>query len=111
MSKSDALSDPRVAVDSYIVYPTGYEDAELFDKDLFKLVVSNGHLWGWSIRQRFASSPYALNKKGKWIYESRGSQSNRFRRYSLEAALTLALKYVDDLKINGLTLREWEEKV
>jgi hypothetical protein len=44
-----------------------------------------------------------MNRKGKMIYESRGSGSNRFRRYTLDEALRLALRYVDSYVVNGCT--------
>ncbi len=100
----DPLHDPRVAVDQYIIRPSCYDDLAEHEKSNFGLVVMNGHEWGWSVRWR---SHWALNRKGEHIFEQRGSRSNRFRRWPLEEALTIALKHVDSQKINGRTAQEW----
>ncbi len=99
---SNPLHDPRVTVDCYVVRPTGYDDLVHTDKDSWCLSVINGHAWGWSIRRGtgMGGGP-AMNRKGGWIFESRGSGRNKPRRYPLEEALALALKYVDTHTING----------
>lgn len=98
-----ALDDPRVTVDSYIIRPTGYDQMVHSDKDHWCLEVSNGHKWGWSVRQAGFTSIAAMNRKGEWIYESRGSGHNKARRWTLEEALRIALEHVDTHTINGCT--------
>ena len=101
------LDDPRVTVDAYVVRPTGYDDLVHSDKDRHCLSVVNGHAYGWSIRQGVGvSSSYAMNRKGEWIYESRGSGRNKPRRWPLEEALRIALAHVDTAKMNGMTAQE-----
>jgi hypothetical protein len=102
-SEGEAMSEPRVEVDSYVVYPTGYDDMVHADKYTWCLEVTNGHSWGWSVRQAGYSSQRALNRKGEWIYESRGSGHNKARRWTAEEAIAIALKHVDTLTINGRT--------
>lgn len=99
----DPRNDPRVQVDSYVVYPTGYDDLVQSDKFAWCLEVTNGHAYGWSVRQAGMTSSRAMNRKGEWIWEQRGHGQNKTRRFSLEEALTIALKYVDRHKINGFT--------
>lgn len=106
----DALNDPRVQPDAYIVYPTGYDDMVNSDKYHWCLHVINGHSYGWSVRPGRGSSS-AMNRKGKMIYETSGSGSNRFRRYSLEEALGIALQYVDSYVVNGCTASQASEWV
>lgn len=98
-----ALNDPRVSPDSYMVRPSCYDEMGNSDRDTMCLSVVNGHAWGWSVRQHGFTGSRALNRKGEWIYESRGSGHNKVRRWSLEEALAIALKYVDTLKWNGST--------
>ena len=106
------LDDPRVQVDEYVVYPTGYDDLLHSDKDHWCLTVTNGHAWGWSVRPgRGMNSLFAMNRKGEFIVESRGSGRNKPRRYPLEEAIELALKYVDTVKWNGCTAKEASERV
>lgn len=94
---------PQVAVDSYVVRPACYDEMGNSDRDMFCLAVTNGHAWGWSIRQHGFSGSRALSRKGEWIYESRGSGHNKARRWPLEEALTIALQHIDTLRINGST--------
>ena len=109
---SSPLDDPRVAVDAYTVRPTGYDDLAHSDKDAWCLSVINGHAWGWSIRRGVGTGGgMAMNRKGEWIFESRGSGRNKPRRYPLDEALRLALKHVDRHKINGHNAREASEWV
>lgn len=103
---SSALDDPRVKVESYVIYPTGYEDLVHSDKFMWCLQVTNGHQWGWSIRPAGTSSFRAMNRKGEWIDETRGHGQNKTRRFTLDEALSLALKYVDTRKISGYTAAE-----
>lgn len=101
------FDDPRVQVDSYVVRPTGYEEFVNSDRDMWCLSVVNGHAWGWSVRRGVGmSGGPAMNRKGEWIFESRGSGRNKPRRWSLEEALRLALDHVDTHRLNGLTARE-----
>lgn len=97
------LDDPRVQPDSYVVRPSCYEQMGNSDRDAWCLSVVNGHAWGWSVRQHGFHGSRALNRKGQWIYESRGSGHNKARRWPLEEALGIALQHIDSLKINGST--------
>lgn len=103
------LDDPRVVPDKYIVWPT-CADRLGHEKYTFGLTVLNGHEWGWSV-QRGANglSDMAMNRKGQFIMENRSSKRNRLRRYPLEEALALALKYVDKRKVMGKTAEEWAD--
>lgn len=107
------LDDPRVQPQSYAVFPTGYDDMAHSDKDAWALEVADGGKWGWSVRHygRLGNHPAAMNRQGKWIYESRGHRGNRFRRYPLEDALLLALKHVDTQTVNGYTAAQASERV
>lgn len=99
-----ALDDPRVSPDSYVVRPSCWDEMGNSDRDSFCLAVVNGHAWGWSIRRGMGGrGPMAMNRRGDWIYESRGSGHNKARRWSLEEALSIALQHVDRLAINGST--------
>lgn len=98
-----ALNDPRVKVDSYVIYPTDYDLIPFSDKFSFALEVKNGHAWGWSVRQAGLTGGLAMNRKGQWVMESRGSGHNKARRWSLEEALEIALKYVDTHKRDGMS--------
>ena len=100
---SPPLDDPRVRVDRYVVTPTGYDDMVHSDKPMWTLAVVDGGRWGWSVRRGAVDSPFAMNRKGEWICESRGSGHNKHRRFSLEDALALALKHVDTHLLNGCT--------
>lgn len=102
----DLLGDPRVTVDTYIVRPTGYDEFVNSDKDAWCLTVVNGHAYGWSVRRGASSGGPAMNRHGKWIFETRGSEQNRSRRWPLEEALALALRRVDINRILGLTAAE-----
>lgn len=104
---SNPLEDPRVQVDEYIVVPSCYEELSKYERHNWVLSVTNGHEWGWSVRRGMSSSPFAMNRRGKWIVESRGNQGNRFRRFPVEEALELALKHVDTYKINGMTAQDF----
>lgn len=97
------VDDPRVHPDRYVVRPTGYDDMVHADRMYWCLSVVNGHEWGWSVRRGPGDSHYAMNRKGEWIIESRGSARNKARRWPLEEALALALKYVDTVTLNGRT--------
>ena len=102
-----ALDDPRVQPDEYVVYPTGYDEMVNSDKDSWCLTVQNGHSWGWSVRRgRGMSGPMAMNRKGQWIVESRGSGRNKPRRWPLEEALRIALEHVDTHTLNGHTAQQ-----
>ena len=106
-----ALHDPRVKVDSYLVYPTGYDEFVNSDKGAWCLSVTNGHAWGWSIRRGMSVGGAAMNRKGQWIYESRGSERNKVRRFPLDEALRIALANVDTHRINGHTAAEASDSV
>lgn len=95
--------DPRVAIDSYVVRPSCYDQMGNSDRDMSCLSVTNGHAWGWSIRRHGLSGSQALNRKGEWVFESRGSGHNKARRWPLEEALGIALQHIDTMKINGST--------
>jgi hypothetical protein len=74
------------------------------DRDIWCLTVQNGHAWGWSIRRGIGmSGPMAMSRQGKWIVESRGSGNNKPRRWPLDEALSIALKHIDSVTINGFT--------
>lgn len=93
---------PSVEVDVYIIRPSGYDDLVNSDKDMWCLHVINGHAWGWSVR-RSVGDQRALNRKGEFVYETRGQGSNRFRRFTSDEAIALAVKFVDTMTINGCT--------
>lgn len=99
------MSGPRVEVDKFVVYPTRYDEIPFVDKESFCLTVVNGHAWGWSVR-KFHGGQQALNKKGEWIFESRGSGRNKPRRWSQEEAISLAVKYVDTMRHGHYTVDE-----
>lgn len=103
----DPLEDPRVVVDEYLVRPSCHDLLPKYERHSFCLSVTDGHEWGWSVRRGSSNSMHAMNRKGEWIIESRGHQGNRFRRWTKEEALTLALKHVDSQKIMGRTAQEW----
>lgn len=100
------LADPRVQADTYVIYPTCWDEMGNSDRDLFCLSVTNGHAWGWSIRRGMSHGPLAMNRSGQWIAESRGSGHNKARRWPLAEALTIALAHVDTQRINGSTAAE-----
>ena len=109
---SKHLTDPRVVIDSYVIEPSGYDTFVNSDRDMWCMTVVNGHAYGWSIRRgRYGNSEMAMNRKGEWIYETRGSGHNKARRWSLDEALSIALHYVDTQKINGCTAFEASEFV
>lgn len=102
-----ALDDPRVEPDTYVVRPTGYADFVNTDKDSWCLSVTNGHAYGWSVRRGVGmSGGLAMNRKGEFIYESRGSGRNKPRRWPLEEALEIALRHIDTIRLNGSTAAE-----
>jgi hypothetical protein len=105
------MGDPRFHADRYVVYPTGYEEFVNSDKFYWCLVVTDGHKWGWSVRRGGMDGGAAMNRKGEWVYESRGSGHNKARRWTLAEALTIALKYVDTHTINGHTAAEASKSV
>lgn len=102
------FDDPRVQPDVYVVRPSCYDALPEHSRHDFELVVVNGHAWGWSVRQRLNDSR-AMNRKGEWIFESRGSGHNKTRRWPLEAAIALALQYVETRTVFGKTAQEWAE--
>lgn len=108
-----ALDDPRVFVDTYVVRTTGYDKFVNGDRDTWCLSVVNGHRWGWSIQRGVGMSDgqVTMNRKGGWIREHRGSGHNKARRWPLEEALEIALKYVDVHTINGHTADEASRSV
>jgi hypothetical protein len=110
-SDAGVLSDPRVAVDAYVVRPTGYDQMVNSDRDYWCLSVVNGHAWGWRVKRHGFTGSEALNRKGQWIYEQRGSGRNKPRRFTRDEALALALKYVDTLVMNGLTAQQASDYV
>lgn len=105
------LMDPRVFADAYIVRPTGYDDMVFSDKADWCLAVVNGHAWGWSIRRGTAQSSMAMNRKGEWVMESRGSGHNKARRWPLEEALAIALSHIDNIRYVGMTAQEASDSV
>jgi len=107
------INDPRIVVQTYAVLPTGYDEMVHADKDSWCLVVTNGHRWGWSISRGIGmtSGGVMMNRKGKFILESRGSGHNKARRYPLDEALEIALKYVDSITLNGHTAVQASENV
>ena len=108
----NALDDPRVQPDSYVVRPTCYDAMVNSDRDYWCLTVTNGHAYGWSIRRGVGmSGGMALNRKGEWIIESRGSGRNKPRRWPLEEALAIALQHIDTVVINGCTAQEASDYV
>lgn len=104
---SRRLDDPRVQPDAYVIYPTCWDEMGNSDRDAYCLTVKNGHAWGWSIRRgQGTTGPMALNRHGRWIFESRGNGNNKHRRWELDEALSIALNHVDRLTINGSTAAE-----
>lgn len=99
---TDLSQHPQVAADSYRVYPSCYDQMGNSDRDSFVLTVVNGHAYGWSVRPGWGGSR-AMNRKGEWIYESRGSGRNKPLRWTLDEALAIALEHVDTHRINGST--------
>lgn len=73
------------------------------DRYLWCLEVTDGGRWGWAVRRGGRERLGAMNRKGEIIFEDRHSEANRFRRYPLAEALALALKYVDQQKVNRMT--------
>lgn len=53
----------------------------------------------------------AMNRRGEWIVESRGSGHNKARRWSLDEALRIAIEHVDTHRLNGCTAAEASEEV
>lgn len=105
---SSVLDDPRVDADVYVIYPTGYEEMTCVDKDKFCLTVTNGHEYGWSIREgRGVTSSRAMNRKGEFVLETRGHGGNRRRRWPLEEAIAIALQHVDTRTVMGRTAADW----
>jgi hypothetical protein len=104
-------ADPRVRADRYRIHPTGYDEFVNSDKDMWCLTVVDGHVWGWSIRRSSGGTELALDDKGEWTCESRGSAYNRDRRWPLDEALALALRFIDTHKINGCTAAEASREV
>lgn len=99
---------PHSEPDSYVVYPTGYDDCESDEKIRWCLTVKNGHAFGWSVRRSgWADERQAMNRKGEFIYEQRGHKQNESRRYSLEEALALAEKHVDKQRLQSMTFAEF----
>jgi protein involved in polysaccharide export with SLBB domain len=97
---------PRVEIDTFVVYPTCFEDIGFDDRSNWCLIVQNGHAWGWSVRPGppgTSGSHQAMNRKGKWIFESRGDRRNKTRRFTVAEALKIAVKYVDTHTVVGLT--------
>ena len=103
---TDPRDDPRVAVDTYVVRPTGYDEFVNSDRYMWCLEVTDGHAHGWSVRRAFLSGSPAMNRHGQWIYETQGSGRNKPRRWPLEEALRIALAHVDTHRINGCTAAE-----
>ncbi len=107
-AEKDALADPRVQPDSFVVYPTDYDLIPYSDRESWALTVTNGHAYGWSIRPGIGGhgGSVALNRKGERIIESRGSGHNKARRWPLEEALRIALSIVDTHKVIGMSAAE-----
>lgn len=107
-----AGDEPRVEVDRYVVYPTGYDDLVHSDKDSWCLSITNGHAWGWRVtRGRGMTSDMAMNRRGEWIVESRGSGRNKPRRWTLDEAIEIAKRHVDTHRLNGRTAAQASEEV
>lgn len=103
---------PRIEIDRYVVYPTGYDDLVNSDRDSWCLTVTNGHAYGWRIsRGRGMDSTLAMNRRGVFIPESRGSGHNKARRWPLDEALRIAAEHVDTHRINGCTAAEASAEV
>lgn len=92
---------PMVFSRSYVVYPTAYNEVPYSDRNNWCLYVTHTG-WGWKVSD-WESGGRALNKKGKWIQESRGHQQNKSRRYTLEDALERAKATVDSYTVMGQT--------
>jgi hypothetical protein len=56
-------------------------------------------------------SVLAMNRRGEFIAESRGSGHNKARRWPLDEALRIAGQHVDTLRINGRTATEASAEV
>lgn len=99
---TDLTQHPQVHADAYVVRPTCYDQMGNSDRDMWCLTVTNGHAYGWSIRRGIGGGGGpAMNRKGEWIFESRGSGRNKPRRWPLEEALAIALRHVDSHRLNG----------
>lgn len=93
---SGELSEARVEAREYVVRPTGYDECPFVDKATsLCLYIYDGGKWGWSVRDFPGGQGRAMNRRGKFIYETRGHEQNKHRRYTLEEATELALKWVD----------------
>lgn len=104
------LNDPRVAPDSYIIYPTGYDDLVHSDKYMWCLNVQNGHKDGWWIgRGIMGSSEIVMNRKGEWKFSD--PMNRRHWRYERDEAIQIALNHVDTNKLNGFTAQEASDRV
>lgn len=103
---TDSPTEVRVSPHSYLVRPTRVDELPDDEQDVFDLLVVDGRSCGWAIRRRSIDSLWAMNRRGEWIRESRGSGLNRPRRWPLPEALTIALAHVDTQRFMGRTLDE-----
>lgn len=99
--------DPRVEVDSYVIFPDRYADIPYGDREDWVVTVVNGHLNGWSIRRGLGAthSTMAMNGDGTWTPESRHGD-NSSRRWTRDEALAIALLNVNTHKVQGLSAAE-----
>jgi transcriptional regulator with XRE-family HTH domain len=99
--------DPRVEVDSYVIYPDRYADIPYGDREDWVVTVVDGHLNGWSIRRGLGAthSTMAMNGDGTWTPESRHGD-NSSRRWTRDEALAIALLNVNTHKVQGLSAAE-----
>lgn len=103
--------DPRVHVDSYVIYPDRFADIPYSDREDWVVTVINGHAEGrtatWSIRRGLGAAygTRAMNGDGTWEIESRHGD-NTSRRWTRDEALAIALLNVNTHKVQGLSAAE-----
>lgn len=99
-----------VKITAYDVLPTAYDTAKARDLYHFIIKVEYRGIGKWAVVWMGS----VLNRDGEWEWEP--SPSNReddfFERcrFTRTDALKRAREAVDELKVNGLTLAEWNAK-
>jgi hypothetical protein len=96
-SGSSLTGHARVVADSFAVYPADYDLIPYEDRDAWVLMVTDGRSWGWRITPGLgrAGGDMVLDCSGQRVFEQRGDEANRVRRWPLEEALAVALDIVD----------------
>lgn len=108
---NELIADPRVFADVYQIYPSCHPEIGLEAAHDWSVAVVNGYKWGWSMRRGHPDSSFALNSEGEFVCEGRRSEDNANRRWPLEEALALALKFVDERVVAGHTAQQWADKL